>query len=270
MTLILSGTDGLSDVDGSAATPAIRGTDANTGIFFPAADTIAFAEGGTEVARMNSLANVLIGATSGFVGDTRLHVQSASGQRSADFFRDNSIVSDVDVFRVIANDGGGTVVASARTSGVIAARGIQFPVTQSPSGDANTLDDYEEGTWTPGVAYGGGSAGQVYDSQAGIYVKVGRIVMVNGIFSITNNGSSTGIATISGLPFPIASSGTGTFMGDGFTGTFAQLGLLFSPGICNIAVQNGGTGSLGGWGNTNQTNMSGGGKYISMTYLTNN
>ena len=49
MTLILSGTDGLSDVDGSAATPAIRGTDANTGIFFPAADTIAFAEGGTEV-----------------------------------------------------------------------------------------------------------------------------------------------------------------------------------------------------------------------------
>jgi hypothetical protein len=51
MTLILSGTDGLSDVDGSAATPAIRGTDANTGIFFPAADTIAFSEGGAEIAR---------------------------------------------------------------------------------------------------------------------------------------------------------------------------------------------------------------------------
>ena len=48
MSLILSGTDGLSDVDGSASTPAIRGTDTNTGIFFPAADTIAFAEGGTE------------------------------------------------------------------------------------------------------------------------------------------------------------------------------------------------------------------------------
>ena len=47
MSLILSGTDGLSDVDGSAATPAIRGTDANTGIFFPAADTIAFSTSGT-------------------------------------------------------------------------------------------------------------------------------------------------------------------------------------------------------------------------------
>jgi len=63
MSLILSGTDGLSDVDGSAATPAIRGTDANTGIFFPAADTIAFAEGGAEVARFNSSGNFGLGAT---------------------------------------------------------------------------------------------------------------------------------------------------------------------------------------------------------------
>ena len=58
MTLILSGTDGLSDVDGSAATPAIRGTDANTGIFFPAADTIAFSEGGVEAMRLDSSANL--------------------------------------------------------------------------------------------------------------------------------------------------------------------------------------------------------------------
>ena len=64
MTLILSGTDGLSDVDGSAATPAIRGTDSNTGIFFPAADTIAFAEGGAEVARFDSSGNLGIGTSS--------------------------------------------------------------------------------------------------------------------------------------------------------------------------------------------------------------
>ena len=61
MSLILSGTDGLSEVDGTAATPAIRGTDANTGIFFPAADTIAFAEGGAEAMRINSAGNVGIG-----------------------------------------------------------------------------------------------------------------------------------------------------------------------------------------------------------------
>jgi hypothetical protein len=64
MSLILSGTDGLSDVDGSASTPAIRGTDTNTGIFFPAADTIAFAEGGAEVARFDSSGNLGIGTSS--------------------------------------------------------------------------------------------------------------------------------------------------------------------------------------------------------------
>jgi hypothetical protein len=64
MSLILNGTDGLSDVDGSASTPAIRGTDANTGIFFPAADTIAFAEGGAEVMRIASDGKVGIGTSS--------------------------------------------------------------------------------------------------------------------------------------------------------------------------------------------------------------
>jgi hypothetical protein len=58
MSLVLSGTNGLSDVDGSAATPAIRGTDTNTGIFFPAADTIAFAEGGVESARFDPNGNL--------------------------------------------------------------------------------------------------------------------------------------------------------------------------------------------------------------------
>jgi len=76
MALILNGTDGLSDVDGSASTPAIRGTDANTGIFFPAADTIAFSEGGAEVARFNSSGNLGIGTTS---PARKLHVKSTDG-----------------------------------------------------------------------------------------------------------------------------------------------------------------------------------------------
>jgi hypothetical protein len=64
MSLILDGTNGLSDIDGTAATPAIRGTDANTGIFFPAADTIAFSEGGVEAARFDASGNLGIGTSS--------------------------------------------------------------------------------------------------------------------------------------------------------------------------------------------------------------
>jgi hypothetical protein len=79
MTLILSGSDGLSDVDGTAATPAIRGTDTNTGIFFPAADTIAFSEGGTEAARFDSSGNLGIGTAS----PTRKLQISASGSACA-------------------------------------------------------------------------------------------------------------------------------------------------------------------------------------------
>jgi hypothetical protein len=76
MSLILNGTDGISDVDGSAATPAIRGTDTNTGIFFPAADTIAFSEGGTEVARFDSAGNFGIGTAS---PDNKLLVAGSLG-----------------------------------------------------------------------------------------------------------------------------------------------------------------------------------------------
>lgn len=78
MSLILSGTNGVSDVDGSAATPAIRGSDTNTGIFFPAADTIAFAEGGTESGRFDSAGNLLLNTTTQ-IDSGRVSV-SAGGQ----------------------------------------------------------------------------------------------------------------------------------------------------------------------------------------------
>jgi hypothetical protein len=87
MSLILSGTDGLSDVDGTAGTPAIRGTDANTGIFFPAADTIAFSEGGAESMRIDSAGVVSIkntGSTADFVSETStsLIVGNGSGTQA--------------------------------------------------------------------------------------------------------------------------------------------------------------------------------------------
>ena len=82
MSLILSGTDGVSDVDGSAAAPAIRGADTNTGIFFPAADTIAFSEGGAEVARITNTAAWSFGA-SGTATGTSGQVLTSAGSAAA-------------------------------------------------------------------------------------------------------------------------------------------------------------------------------------------
>jgi hypothetical protein len=59
MSLILNGTTGISDVDGTAAAPALTGTDSNTGIFFPAADRIGFAEGGVQVGEFDASSNFL-------------------------------------------------------------------------------------------------------------------------------------------------------------------------------------------------------------------
>lgn len=71
-----------SFADGSASDPSITNTgDTNTGIFFPAADTIAFTEGGVEAARIDSSGNFLVGATSQLDGTGQ--TLSTSGRSSS-------------------------------------------------------------------------------------------------------------------------------------------------------------------------------------------
>jgi len=64
MTIYINGTSGISGVDGSSSTPALQGTDSNTGISFPAADTVAINTGGSERARVDSSGRLGIGTTS--------------------------------------------------------------------------------------------------------------------------------------------------------------------------------------------------------------
>jgi hypothetical protein len=64
MPVVISGTNGVSGVDGTASNPSYEGTDANTGVFFPAADTVAIGTNGTEALRVNSSQNVGIGTSS--------------------------------------------------------------------------------------------------------------------------------------------------------------------------------------------------------------
>jgi hypothetical protein len=96
---------------------------------------------------------------------------------------------------------------------------ITFPATQSASADANTLDDYEEGTFTPTV-FGGTTAGTtIYGSVWGYYTKVGRQVTV--IFDVpVSSATGTGPIYIGGFPFTALSStgsaGVGSIMASTF------------------------------------------------------
>jgi len=146
---------------GSTAAPSISPTgDSNTGIFFPAADTIAFGEGGSEAARIDSSGRLLLGTST-------------------------------------ATANGGVLQVS---------NGITFPATQSACSDVNTLDDYEEGTWTPTLYSGFSTAPTSYSQQSGHYTKIGRYVFIT--INIHPNGAVANNTTIkiAGLPFVVASS----------------------------------------------------------------
>ncbi len=80
--------------------------------------------------------------------------------------------------------------------------GIAFPTTQSASSDANTLDDYEEGTWTP-VDNSGASI--TFDAAYGYYIKVGKVVYVQAklVYPSTASGLNN---SVGGLPFSMSNT----------------------------------------------------------------
>jgi hypothetical protein len=78
------------------------------------------------------------------------------------------------------------------------AAGIQFPASQAPSSDANTLDDYEEGTWTPSIT------GITVTSIFSTYTKIGNTVFLRSHMSCSANPGST--FSIAGLPFTSSST----------------------------------------------------------------
>ena len=81
---------------------------------------------------------------------------------------------------------------------------LKFPATQSASADANTLDDYEEGTFTPVWSSASGTLGSInYTSRIGRYTKIGDVVHFSISFynASFDAGSGSGQARLSGLPF---------------------------------------------------------------------
>jgi hypothetical protein len=86
--------------------------------------------------------------------------------------------------------------ATPSTSG----SGITFPATQSASSDANTLDDYEEGTFSPTIVGTSTAGTATYNARVASYTKIGRFVQFE-IYMYYSNGTGTGDLRISNLPF---------------------------------------------------------------------
>jgi hypothetical protein len=95
--------------------------------------------------------------------------------------------------------------------------GITFPATQSASSDANTLDDYEEGTFTATVVAGGTFS----NLSEGRYTKIGRQVFVMLNPSTT---AITGNIEFSGLPFAVSAARSALV-----TATAPPSGVTYAP-----------------------------------------
>jgi hypothetical protein len=102
----------------------------------------------------------------------------------------------------------GLSAAAARITVISPASGqIAFPATQNPSANPNTLDDYEEGTWTPACTFATpGDLVFTHSSQIGIYTKIGNIVTAHftATSSTFTHSTASGNFQITGFPFAAA------------------------------------------------------------------
>ena len=127
-------------------------------------------------------------------GDETLRFETYDGSSKVERFR---IENDGDV-RILDGD---LIIGTA-------GHGIDFSAQTASSVSGATpgsevLDHYEEGTWTPVVSFGGGTTGITYDARDGEYTRIGRQVTITFMIDLGDKGSSTGQATITGLPFTI-------------------------------------------------------------------
>jgi hypothetical protein len=129
------------------------------------------------------------------------------------------------------NVGIGVTPTARNNTSLQIVNGIGFPATQVASTDVNTLDDYEEGTWTPVVTASSGSITSY--TASGKYTKIGNIVVAQVAISITNNGTGAGAIDVS-VPFNATSA---IYVGSGRENALTGNQLQVYINVSSIRVQ---------------------------------
>ena len=142
---------------------------------------------------------------------TRLILESEADSYGGIHFGDPS---DEDVGRIRYYHGGSNPDHMQFSTGaterlrILSTGGITF---NGDTATANALDDYEEGDWTP--TFVGGSASitvTAYAVQYGKYIKIGRMVYVEGLLRANVTNNSNGTYDIDGLPFTVTNTPNAT------------------------------------------------------------
>jgi hypothetical protein len=158
----------------------------------------------------NTTSRVLVAPSgTGQVGAYQAYSSSNTSNSSLFTFRSHSGTGQSQILSEIT--GSGTYLPIAfYTSGAerlvipTDAAGIKFPATQAASSDANTLDDYEEGTFTP--TFSAGVSSPTYSNTGGHYTKVGNLVTFTIRMTLSGGSAVATRLEMSGLPFTSSSS----------------------------------------------------------------
>jgi hypothetical protein len=111
--------------------------------------------------------------------------------------------SDTNIGITLTPKGTGNVTVSTGNLVIgTANKGIDFSINSSAAGmTSELLDDYEEGTWTPAIAFSGASVDVTYFARSGTYTKIGNTVVAEGRMYVNSKGTSTGNFEFNGFPF---------------------------------------------------------------------